>query len=218
VTDEHEIRDDDTSLLTALTTEHFVLQSTRATITSEAGTRTSLYIGALSSVLIALGFIAQFEDAFAPFAAAVLPALLVLGVFTYVRLVEISVEDLHYLGRIQQIRAYYRELSPRAAQFFPGAATRSDEALFESLSIGRRQRRFQFLFTAASMVAAINSIVAGVAIALLLDGGFGVNLGLAIVAAVAVALAAMCTHGIDEVRRFDRLHAAEPGSPDTTGA
>jgi hypothetical protein len=215
VTDEHDTNsDDDARLLTALTTEHFVLQSTRATITGEAGTRTSLYIGALSSALIALGFAAQFPDAFAPFASAVLPAIIVLGVFSYVRLAEISVEDLHYLARIQRIRGYYRELSPRAAQYFPGVATRSDHALFEAMAIAPRQR-FQFLFTAASMVGAINSILAGISVALLLDGGFGVNRAVAVGAAVVVALAAMCLHGLDQVRRFGRLHAGESDTVDT---
>jgi hypothetical protein len=208
MTDEPTTSVDDSKLLTALTTEHFVLQSTRSTITGEAGSRAALYVGALSSSLISLGFAAQFHDAFAPFAGAVLPAVIVLGVFTYVRLVEIGVEDLHYLTRIQRIRAYYRGLTPNAAPFFPGVATRGDQAMFEATAMASRQR-FQFLFTAASMIAAINSIVVGIAVALLLDGGFGVTRWIAVVVAIVVALAAMAVHGVDEVRRFDRLHAGE---------
>ena len=198
----------DAQLLTALTTEHFALQSMRSTITGEAGSRAALYIGALSSALVALGFSGQFEDAFAPFAAAVLPALLVLGLFTFVRLVEISVEDLHYLHQIQRIRAYYRDLSPRGAAYFPNPALRSDQALFASMAINPRQR-FQFLYTAASMVGAINSIVAGVGVALLLDGAFDVALAASIVVGIIVALAAMALHAVNEIRRFNRLHATE---------
>jgi len=208
VTDEHDTSADDARLITALTTEHFALQSMRSTITSEAGTRASLYIGALSSTLIALGFAAQFEDAFAPFAGAALPALVILGFFTYVRLAETSVEDLHYLGRIQRIRSYYRRLTPEPDRYFPGTAERSDQALFEAMAIAPRQR-FQFLFTAASMVAAINSIVGGVGVALLLAGALDVDQAIAIPVGVLVALAAMALHGLDQVRRFDRLHATE---------
>lgn len=93
-------------------------------------------------------------------------------------------------------------------------AARSDEALFEAMAIAPRQR-FQFLFTAASMVGAINSIVGGIAVALLLDGGFGVNRGVAIAAAVVVAILAMCVHGLDEVRRFGRLHAGKRAGSST---
>lgn len=208
MTDEPDTSDTDAQLLTALTTEHFVLQSSRSTITGEAGARASLYVGALSSALVALGFSGQFENAFAPFAAAVLPAILVLGFFTYVRLAEISVEDLHYLHQIQRIRAYYRDLSPRAAAYFPISELRSDKALFEAMAIKPRQR-FQFLFTAASMVGAINSIVAGVAFTLLLDGAFGANRGFAIAVGIVVAVLAMALHGVNEVSRFERLHATE---------
>lgn len=206
--DEPEAPEDDARLLTALTTEHFALQSMRSTITGESGSRAALYIGALSSALVALAFSGQFEDAFAPFAAAVFPAILVLGVFTYVRLAEISVEDLHYLHQIQRIRGYYRGLSPRAAAYFPNEELRSDQALFAAMAIKPRQR-FQFLYTAASMVGAINSIVAGVGAALLLDGAFDVARGASIAVGIVVALAAMALHGVDEVRRFARLHATE---------
>jgi hypothetical protein len=203
--------DDDTrrtELLTALTTEQFVLQSMRATSTGEAGSRGFLFVGALSSALVALGFVAQFEDVFSAFAAAVIPALLVLGLFTYVRLAEIGVEDLTFMHRIQRIRAYYRELSPDAARYFPGAAKSGWQAFAEAAAVSRTGR-FNYLFTMASMVGAINSIVAGVGVALLLDGAFGVARAVAVVVGVAVALGAMAAHGHDEQRRFRRLQAEQ---------
>jgi hypothetical protein len=206
VADDDALNDD--KLLTALTTEQFVLQSTRATTTSEAGSRASLYVGALSSTLIALGFATQFEDVFAVLAGAVLPALLVLGVFTYVRLAEIGAEDLHYVGRILRIRSYYRELSPRAARYFPASKATGAGAKLEAIGVSPRTR-FQFLFSAASMIGAINSIVAGVSVALLLDGGLGVARGFAIGVAIVVALLAMAVHAVDETRRYARMHAAD---------
>jgi hypothetical protein len=77
------------ALLSALVTEHFVLQSARGVATSEAGTQASLYLTALTGTLVALGFIAQVGEQF----DAVLPALFLLGAFTYVRLLENSIED-----------------------------------------------------------------------------------------------------------------------------
>ena len=199
---------EDDKLLVALTTEHFVLQSKRATVTGEAGSRSFLYVGALSSTLIALGFTTQFEDVFAVLAGAVLPALLILGVFTYVRLAEIGVEDLYYVGRIQRIESYYRELSPRAVRYFPAPRATGGRAKLEGMGISP-WARFQVLFTAASMIAAINSIVTGATAALLLDGGLGVARGIAIAAAVVVALITMTLHAVDEDRRYERMHTAD---------
>ena len=202
--------DDDrrAELLAALTTEHFVLQSMRATSTGEAGSRGFLFVGALSSSLVALGFVAQFEDVFAAFAAAVIPALLILGLFTYVRMAEIGIEDLTFVHRIQRIRTYYRDLTPEAARYFPGSARSGWEAFAEAASVGRTGR-FNYLFTMASMIGAINSIVAGVGIALLLDGAFGVARTIAVVVGIAVALGAMTLFGRDEQRRFRRLQAEQ---------
>jgi hypothetical protein len=66
------------AFMSALVTEHFVLQSAASTTVSEAGSRASLYVFSLSSSLIAMGFTAE-TDAFATFVAALLPALFVLG-------------------------------------------------------------------------------------------------------------------------------------------
>jgi hypothetical protein len=82
--------------MSALVTEHFVLQSAASNTVSEAGARASLYMIALSSSLVALGFASQSPRALVPFAAAVLPAVFLLGLFTVVRLVDTGVENLQF--------------------------------------------------------------------------------------------------------------------------
>ena len=47
-----------TALLSALTTEHFVLQTANNLTYSEASARSTLYVMALSSSLVAIGFVA----------------------------------------------------------------------------------------------------------------------------------------------------------------
>jgi hypothetical protein len=109
------------ALLTMLTTEHFTLQGSRATTVSESSSRAALYMGAVSSTLIALGFIAQVSDigdAFDVFALVVLPTLFALGIFTFVRTVESSVEDVLYGRAINRIRAYYLEAAGPEARWF----------------------------------------------------------------------------------------------------
>ena len=64
-----------TALLSALTTEHFVLQTANNSTYSEASARSTLYVMALSSSLVAMGFVAGSTDVLLPFAAVVLPAI-----------------------------------------------------------------------------------------------------------------------------------------------
>jgi hypothetical protein len=161
------------AFMSALVTEHFVLQSAASTTVGEAAGRASLFMFTLSSSLVALGFVAQSRTLLVPFAATIIPAIVVLGVFTVVRLVDTGVQNVELLSRIAAIRAYYRTLGPQAPAFFgargaAGAAGAADAAgVNEALAtLGvRRSWRLGF-FTMASMVAAVNSIVAGVGIAL----------------------------------------------------
>jgi hypothetical protein len=183
----------ESALLTALTTEHFVLQSAASTITAESGTWATLYVMALSSSLVALGFAAQSRTAFVPLAAAVIPTVFVLGVFTVVRLIETGMQNMVFLRRIVRIRRYYRDLAPEAASYFgaPGASE-TDDVLAE-LGIGVAGPLAPF-FTLAMMVATINGIVGGSGVALLAVAILGtgwivvaVLLGLAMFAATIIA-------------------------------
>jgi hypothetical protein len=153
-----------TALLSALTTEHFVLQTANNSTYSEASARSTLYVMALSSSLVAIGFVAGSTDVLIPFAAIVLPAVFVLGIFTIVRLVETTLESQHCLRGIARIRGYYRTLGPEAARQFSAEYGRWPEVEPPALRLGRV---VAFFGTTASMIAVINNVVAGVGIALL---------------------------------------------------
>jgi hypothetical protein len=161
--------------LTALTTEHFGLQSMASTTVSEASSRASLYIFSLSTSLVAIGFSAG-ADALVPLVATMLPVVVVLGVFTIVRLVDTGVQNVQVLASIARIRAYYRTLSPDGATFFPPMG---DDASGAGLAVmGLQRRRLLALFTMASMVSAIDSVVAGVGVALWVDLAASRSLGI----------------------------------------
>jgi hypothetical protein len=112
---------DPQQLLTALTTEHFTLQGARSQTVSESASRASLYLVSVSSSLVALGFIGQIStvgDTFTVFALTVLPTLYVLGLFTFVRLVQSVAEDFQYGRAINRIRHHYLELAGDKAHLF----------------------------------------------------------------------------------------------------
>jgi len=80
--------------MSALVTEHFALQSVSSATISESGSRAALYLSALSSGLVAIGFASASRKSLAALSFPVLPTVYILGWFTIVRLVETSVENI----------------------------------------------------------------------------------------------------------------------------
>lgn len=188
------------AFLSALATEHFVLQATRSAIVSEQIGRGSIYMGAVSSVLIALGFLAQVVTRLDPFVAALLPALFVLGEFTFAALVRNTIENLVLLEQMQRIRSYYRGLVPEASQFFDPPDT---DAQFQAAvgTMGLQSSPGQRLFTGASLVAAINSILGGAGLAVLAARVADLGDGAALAVGASVALVLFVWHLLYQQRR-----------------
>jgi hypothetical protein len=108
--------------LSALTTEQFNLQTARMGTIAEANGRSTLYLGTLSSAVIAIAFVgqtSQLDDSFYLFALTLLPPVFLLGVFSYLRLVQTSIEDMVYALGTFRIRQYFLALDPAAGPFFP---------------------------------------------------------------------------------------------------
>jgi hypothetical protein len=171
------------ALVTILTTEHFTLQGAQGSTVNESSARAALYVGAVSSALIALGFIAQASElgtAFQAFALVVLPTLYALGAFTFVRLVETSFENLFYGQAINRIRAYYRQLAGREARYLLLSEHDDVRGVLASMGVFRPSR-WGLLLTAAAMIAVLNSVVGGTAVAFLTGAVLGAPLGVAAV-------------------------------------
>ena len=166
------------AFVSAITTEHFVLQAAISTTISEAASRASIYVFSLSSSLVAMGFAAQSPEAFMPFMATVLPAVFLLGVFTVLRLVDIAAENMQAHIGIAKIRSYYRTLTQEAEVHFAADRGRWPEAKTEpSLRVGPL---IGYLTTGASMIAFINAIVAGAGVTLLAHQLLGGSVALAL--------------------------------------
>jgi hypothetical protein len=188
----------DTGLLSAMTTEHFVLQSANSSTYSEASARSSLYVMALSSSLVAMGFLAQSENFLVPFAATVVPAIFILGLFTVIRLVETSLESMHCLVGIARVRAYYRSLGPEAERQFTAEAGRWPEAGSPAMRLGPA---LAFLGTTASMIAVTNNIVAGAGAAAIVHWHWPA-VSSTVCAAVGVATTLLLTLAFYEYQRW----------------
>jgi hypothetical protein len=197
--------------LSALTTERFNLQSARIGTIAEANGRSTLYLGTLSSAVIAVAFVGQANqlgDTFYLFALTLLPPVFLLGVFSYLRLVQTSIEDMVYTVLSFRIRQYFLGLDPAAVPFFPPTDLQEINKL-ERIGVVPTGP-LQMLLTAASMVACINAIVGGVAVALAARSLLEVPVPVAAVTGAVVALGFASLFFVYQVRRFRRAAAVVP--------
>jgi hypothetical protein len=197
--------------LSALTTEQFNLQTARMGTIAEANGRSTLYLGTLSSAVIAIAFVGQANqlgDSFYLFALTVLPPVFLLGVFSYLRLVQTSIEDMVYAVGSFRIRQYFLGLDPAAVPFFPPTDP-SGMTRLERIGVVATGP-LQLLLTAASMVGCINAIVGGVAVALAVRSLLDAPMPVAAVSGMILAVTFALLFLAYQIRRFRRAAAVVP--------
>jgi hypothetical protein len=173
--------------VTFVTTEHFTLQGARSSTITESTSRASVFLGAVSGGLIALGLVATAAKtgvAFYMFGLILLPTMAFVGLATFHRVLQAGTEDLAYARRIAQLRGYYFEHAPELAGYLLNPAERLPTP-------GRGIRLWQQFLTVAGMVAVITAVLAGAADGLLAAVVFGHSLAAALAAGVVVAAAAL---------------------------
>jgi len=173
--------------VTFVTTEHFTLQGARSSTISESTGRASVFLGAVSGGLIALGLVATATKtgaAFYAFGLILLPTLAFVGLATFHRVLQSGIEDLGYARRIAQLRDYYFDHAPELAGYLPNPAERLRA---QGLGAGL----WQLFLTVAGMVAVITAVLAGSAGGLLAAVVSGHSLVAALVVGVVVAAAAL---------------------------
>jgi hypothetical protein len=201
--------EDRRALLTALTTEHFTLQGARSQTVGESAARSSMYMFSVSTTLIALGFVSQISEggeAFQLFALTVLPTLFFLGLITFARLVESSIEDVRYGRAINRIRHYYLELAGEGARYFLMSSYDDPRGVMTNMGL-EGGSPWQLLFGTASAVSVVNSLVGAGAIAIVLGATLHLPLAVAAAAGVVFLAASVAIH-----MRYDRHQHARAGA------
>jgi multidrug transporter EmrE-like cation transporter len=182
-----------------LANEYFALSGLRSSSIAEAGTRATLFFTTLTGTVLALGFLAGTTNAVVPVAYAALPIVILLGLLSFLRLVDISVEDVGALGAINRIRAYYAGLVPEGTEYFP--APGQTQAINELVDIGERRATWRAALTIAATVGVMDALVTGASLAFALSH-LGAPTALAVVAGIAVALAIIWGMFLYQSRRF----------------
>jgi hypothetical protein len=204
---------DRSGLLTALTTEHFTLQSTRAATITESLGRSTIYLGSLSASLVALALIASQGERTLNVrlsALVILPALVFLGTATFVRILETGIEDAICAQAINRIRHYYLELAGEHGRYFLLGGHDDMEGTLANMGIVASPWRP--FFSVAGVVGLINSMVAGALAGVALDAL--APRPIALIGALAVVVIAFSVHYRFGYQRFVRaLESIEPIFP-----
>jgi len=171
--DEQSLPELSSQMVTMITTEHYNLQSGRSMTVADANGRCTLFIGAVSGALIAIAFsgqVSRMGTAFFVFSLVLVPSLLLMGLITFERVLQSAIEDLTYARGITRIRHLYLEHAPQLRPSFLLAA--DDDSRRPMLKVGIRPSWWQVFLTTAGMLAAIDSVLLGVFVGLLLSALF----------------------------------------------
>ncbi len=156
-------------LVTILTTEHYNLQTGRAMTISETTGRASLFLSTVSSTLVALAFVGQIAKlgvAFFVFSLVLFPSLLFLGLVTFERVLQSSIEDTIYARGINRLRHLYLEYAPQMEPYFILSRYDDNQGIMTNMGVNRGW--WQTFLSMPGMIQVINSILTGAFVGLLL--------------------------------------------------
>jgi len=192
-----------------LTTEHWSLLSSRTLGYQEVIGRTTIFVSIVSATVVALAVLAQpryFGSAFYWFALLLLSVAFGIGIATFFRSVTINYEDAMWVAGMDLLRKAYVQIVPELKPYFVTSHESEDEQ--QRLGHGSRQRLVNIansLTTTSSVVAALNSVLAG-ALASDVSALAGAGATIDVIAGVIVSLVSGTLH-VGYAARFRSRHA-----------
>lgn len=198
----------DPAASTFVTTEHFTLQGARAATISETNGRASIFLSSVSAGLVAIAFAGQTSrTALYTFGLVLFPVLSFLGMVTFRRTLQTSIDDTIYLQRINRLRRFYLDSVPELREYISPPAPDDDVAAVLR-SEGYRGGNWQTMLSVPGTVGLLTSVLLGVTVGFVAAALTGDNLWAATITGIAVfAVAAVLHHRYERAER-PRAHAA----------
>lgn len=187
----------DAEILQIMIAEHNNLQAIRSGTIYESAGRTNLYLGAVSSSIVALAFIGQISQmgsAFILFALILLPSLIFLGVVTFIRVYQTGTQDMVASRGINRIRHYYAGVAPQIRDYFILSTHDDMQGVLQNMGM-LKPSWWQLFVSTHGLVGVINSILAAVFVGL-------VAATLLHFSVILTLVAGLLTFGISEVLHF----------------
>ncbi len=181
--------------LQILINEHTNLQAMRSATVYEANGRTNLFLGTVSSSIVALAFIGQMSDlgrAFFLFALILFPSLIFLGLVTFIRVNQTGTEDMVSARGINRIRHYYTEVAPHVKEYF--ILSTHDDMPGYLQNLRAPNSILQQFASTAGLVSLINSILSAVFAGLLAFSIFKTSLIVCIASGAVIFVTSVLLH------------------------
>jgi hypothetical protein len=200
-----------------LATEHWSLLATRSMTWNEIFSRTGTFLTVLSATVVALSLVAQatdFGERFRTFALLVLPMALIVGLATYLRLVEADREDAWLVVGMNRLRQAYLQIAPELEPFFVTSHHDDEPGVLQTYAF-RSHVGLSHLFSGTPMlVGLIDAVLAGLLAAIVcqaLGGAVALQIAIGLLVALATGglLGAMIYRSIAQLRRG--YHPRFPG-------
>jgi len=181
---------EDPRVLQILSTEHWSLLSARSLVYNESFARAGMFLTFLSASLVALAFVASamaFDQTFLLLASMLLAIDLIIGLATFGRMLETSMDDLRAIAGMNRIRNAYVQIAPVIEPYLISGI--HDDSAGVMKTYGEPEVRggvaafIHGLTTAGGMIAVIDAILAA-ALAGVISVVVGLSLGIGLIAAV----------------------------------
>jgi hypothetical protein len=195
-----------------LATEHWSLLGSRSLIWNEAINRTTVFLSLLSAAIVALALLADatgFGERTTTIAVLLLPVVLLIGVVTHLRLVQINNEEVRIMLAMNRLRHAYMTIAPGLKPYFSTGYHDDERGLAASyLIVGANRLRpwSQFLQATATLVATVDALLAASIVVLAMQAADApdtatIAAGAAGFLIVWVALIVAQRHALDPLRR-----------------
>lgn len=184
--------------LQILSTEHWSLLATRSMTWNEVFSRAAMFITVLSAAVVALALVAQatgFGASFRIFGLLLLPIVLLVGFFTFLRLGQANTDDIGLVIGMNRLRHAYLELAPELEPYFTTGHHDDHAGIGQTIGQSYQLSFSRVLGGTPALVAAINVVVFGVIAALITDSLGATGTGNVVFVGVMAAFAAAIGHG-----------------------
>jgi hypothetical protein len=155
-----------------LATEHWSLLAQRGMIWNETFSRATMFLTTLSAATVSLALVAQatnFGDDFSTFALLVLSLVLMVGIWTLVRLGNVADEDIWLVVGMNRLRHAYIDLAPDLEQYFVASHYDDAASVIQTWNPTNPSRLTRILSSTPGIVGVINAALVGVIVALAVE-------------------------------------------------
>jgi hypothetical protein len=202
-------------MLQFMTTEHSALQAGRSATIFETGGRTAVFLGTVSSTLIALAFVGQISrlgTAFFAFALVLLPTLFFLGLVTFERTMQLGIEDYIYAAGMSRIRHFYVEMVPEAEKYFVGSIHDDFASTMAPTVFGMPAGLtwWQSFLTVPGAIATVNGVIVGSFAGMLVRAIVVESLAVSVGVGIAVFVVSVLLQRRHQVARWHQIEHRLP--------